>query len=454
MLKKLAITGIIVATAALFGCLAHHGWTHRYGPPAPHDQKARLTLSIPYRDTELVLDPAEVDADVWQAIEPLAVPLLQQVTQPPWPVGLTPSVNVQAFHNGREIYFKLAWEDDGSDVAMTVDKFVDACAIAFPSQPGIVPQSIMMGYSSPVYIWHWKADADAEFWNGDRPEQPDYADRRYPFEDEESAPIQRPKLQSAVMDMISARPGSLTIGPQQLAQGRGQWKDGRWAVVFKRTMVAGNDQCRVQPLTGARAAAFAIWNGGHGDRGARKSLSQWVILAPQRAPRPGGRATQSDGGGRQSSRRPERPIFRLFPSAEAADPSAPAAKEPKVINVTAQRFKYTPNVIKVHKGELITLRMESLDVTHGLYLDGYELQMKADPSSVGKITFVADKTGRFTFRCSETCGEFHPYMIGFLHVTPNSRFTMFAIAILLAGGAFAAAAVFTNRKQKGASTNA
>ena len=102
--------------------------------------------------------------------------------------------------------------------------------------------------------------------------------------------------------------------------------------------------------------------------------------------------------------------------------------EPKLIRVVAQRFHYTPNRISVRKGQRLTLRLESLDVTHGLYLDGYAIDIKAQPGMVGKATFTADKPGRFTFRCSETCGEFHPYMVGFLDVTPNTRFGLFAAA--------------------------
>ena len=105
--------------------------------------------------------------------------------------------------------------------------------------------------------------------------------------------------------------------------------------------------------------------------------------------------------------------------------SAESDAEPRVITILAKRFVYTPSQIEVQKGELITIRLESLDVTHGLFMDGYGINIKARPGLIGKATFVADKPGRFTFRCSETCGEFHPYMVGFMEVTPNSRFRLF-----------------------------
>jgi cytochrome c oxidase subunit 2 len=97
--------------------------------------------------------------------------------------------------------------------------------------------------------------------------------------------------------------------------------------------------------------------------------------------------------------------------------------------------------------------MESLDVTHGLYLDGYGINIKARPGLIGKATFVADKPGRFSFRCSETCGEFHPYMIGFLEVTPNTRFNLFLWAIGIAFVLILGLVLCRSKQENGVETN-
>jgi cytochrome c oxidase subunit 2 len=133
---------------------------------------------------------------------------------------------------------------------------------------------------------------------------------------------------------------------------------------------------------------------------------------------------------------------------------AQSAVQPRVINLQAKRFQYIPHQITVQKGELVTIIMESLDVTHGFYLDGYGVTMKARPGVVGKVTFVADKTGRFSFRCSETCGEFHPYMIGFLKVTPNSRFHLFVAAVCVVFVIALGILLRGARQKKGAEENA
>jgi cytochrome c oxidase subunit 2 len=110
------------------------------------------------------------------------------------------------------------------------------------------------------------------------------------------------------------------------------------------------------------------------------------------------------------------------------------AESEKVIEVKAKKFSYTPNIIKVDKGDRVKIRLISEDVTHGMFIDGYGLETHANPGQDGYISFTADKTGKFAFRCSVTCGEFHPYMIGNLIVGPNTRFYLYLLAMFIIGG--------------------
>ncbi|MCJ7536271.1 MAG: cupredoxin domain-containing protein [Anaerolineales bacterium] len=91
----------------------------------------------------------------------------------------------------------------------------------------------------------------------------------------------------------------------------------------------------------------------------------------------------------------------------------------RIIQVDASTFAFTPAEIKVNQGDQVTIELTSSDVVHGLYLDGYNLQLTIDPGQTNEISFIADQSGSFRFRCSVTCGDLHPFMIGKLHVGTN-----------------------------------
>lgn len=119
------------------------------------------------------------------------------------------------------------------------------------------------------------------------------------------------------------------------------------------------------------------------------------------------------------------------------------------IIIKARQFGYDPSVIKVNKGDKVTIEVITEDVTHGFYLDGYNINLEARPAGdPAVVTFIADKTGKFNFRCSQTCGVFHPFMIGKLIVEPNNTFPG---AIGLAIGIGIGSIFYFSRKEGGLS---
>lgn len=113
--------------------------------------------------------------------------------------------------------------------------------------------------------------------------------------------------------------------------------------------------------------------------------------------------------------------------------ASPAQAAERFFEIKAKKFSYTPNIITVNRGDTVKIRLLSEDVHHGFFLDGYGIKTSAHPGMEGSLKFIADKPGRYTFRCSVTCGEFHPYMVGYLVVGPNSRFWLFAVIVLAIG---------------------
>lgn len=99
--------------------------------------------------------------------------------------------------------------------------------------------------------------------------------------------------------------------------------------------------------------------------------------------------------------------------------AASAGPAERHFRVEANSFQYTPEAIQVNPGDHVMIDLVSTDVVHGLYLDGYDLNVTADPGQTATLSFVADRTGSFRFRCSVTCGALHPFMIGKLNVGSN-----------------------------------
>ena len=448
--RALVAIGLSVLAIAAFGTLVYYAWSHRYGGPAADSAAPQPfpTLRVPHLAQTMELDEQAPWASLWEELPPLDVRMMHQVTETPWPKELIAQVQVRAFHDGQSIYCRLEWSDDQADKATAPGRFPDACAVAMPLAGGPPAQSIMMGFSSLVNFWHWRADVDEQIWHGVPPGTPAYTDHLNSFEDKEVLPVTTPEVTTAVADMLAARPGSLTRKDRQAVQGRGVWRDGRWSVVFKRALRSDDPEADVQIQPGLHAAAFAAWNGQHNDRGARKSMSDWVVMdiAPAQ-PVPAAAELPVDRPGRGAPAAVVAPVRASLLPAFLANVSFGQDERPREITVVAKRFEFNPSTITLRRGELVTLRLESLDVTHGLYLDGYDVQTKARPGMVGKVTFRADKPGRFSYRCSETCGEFHPYMIGYLSVTPNRPFQVFVVVTAAAALVVGSAALLRKRRR-------
>lgn len=111
----------------------------------------------------------------------------------------------------------------------------------------------------------------------------------------------------------------------------------------------------------------------------------------------------------------------------------------------ASQYAYSPAEISVKVGDTVTIELVSTDVVHGLYVDGYDVSITADPGQSASLTFVADKAGSFRLRCNVTCGAMHPFMVGKLHVGVN---TWLYRSIALAGLAVLGSILFTNQKPK------
>ena len=280
-MKKLPVFGVIFVSSAATAWLIWLALAPGRGRPTTASAAAPAppVVRAAYRPITLALDRDALNAPVWNELAPGVVPLKHQVTAIPWGKASVPQVVVQAVHNGERIWFRFQWDDDTENREVARNTFADACAIMFPLLGDPPPEAIMMGFLDPANIWAWKASRDAEVWG--RPQSPEtaYSDYYNPFVKQEVFPVALQPVTSAVQDLVANRVGTTTPKPRQEVAGRGVWKDNRWMVVFERALDLHNSELDAKiPRGGARMAAFAVWNGAKGDRGARKSISEWVRL--------------------------------------------------------------------------------------------------------------------------------------------------------------------------------
>jgi DMSO reductase family type II enzyme heme b subunit len=72
--------------------------------------------------------------------------------------------------------------------------------------------------------------------------------------------------------------GSITVKPEQHAEGRGVWTNGVWRVAITHPLATESENdARLNPGT-ETAVAFAVWEGSHQEAGARKMRTGWVPI--------------------------------------------------------------------------------------------------------------------------------------------------------------------------------
>ena len=82
---------------------------------------------------------------------------------------------------------------------------------------------------------------------------------------------------SPIEDLNAEGFSTLTTQAQQDVDGKGNWSNNRWAVVFKRTLKT-KDANDTQFSGGKAPMAIAIWNGGNKERNGQKAVTQWQTL--------------------------------------------------------------------------------------------------------------------------------------------------------------------------------
>jgi DMSO reductase family type II enzyme heme b subunit len=276
-------------TLAILAALAASQPACRRAAPAPTAEVVAVTRpALPADPTDRAWDDAPLH------VSPL---LMQDLVEPRLMTASTAEVRVRAITDGSHVAFRLEWDDDTLNNMPMAGRFSDGCAVQVPVANGPdvpAPQMGETGRAVEIAYWRasWQAVVDGR---GDTIKDvfPNATVDHYPFEaaslesgstaQKEMATRYAPAraLGNAmagprtdpVQDLVAEGPGTLTPAAKTESTGRGIRTATGWSVVIVRKVPSG-----VGP-TGRGQVAFAVWEGGHDEAGARKMRTGWVVLS-------------------------------------------------------------------------------------------------------------------------------------------------------------------------------
>lgn len=161
------------------------------------------------------------------------------------PVGRIAAVEFSALHTDEVLALRLVWAAPHPTAAIDDnDRFPDGAAVIFPVR-GDAPLATMGSPEQPVDAWHWRADRPG-------------------------------KARSNVATGL----GTTRVNRTMDIAANAEHRDGHWRVVFVRRLISNapdasaNAASAVQFIAGRPARiAFAVWDGGNGERGGLKAFS-------------------------------------------------------------------------------------------------------------------------------------------------------------------------------------
>ena len=87
-----------------------------------------------------------------------------------------------------------------------------------------------------------------------------------------------------------------------------------------------------------------------------------------------------------------------------------ASDNPKVIEITAKKFEFSPSEITLKKGEPVILRLSSSDRVHGFMSKPLKIDTDIPADKTADVPVTPDAAGNFTVICDHYCGTGHGNM--------------------------------------------
>ena len=94
-------------------------------------------------------------------------------------------------------------------------------------------------------------------------------------------------------------------------------------------------------------------------------------------------------------------------------PSTPVAvMEARIVNVDAENWTFTPNVITAKVGEKVVVHLSGKSGVHSFAIPDLGVNVPVAPGQTVDVALPTDKAGTFSFRCAIPCGSGHKDMKG------------------------------------------
>lgn len=216
--------------------------------PAPSQAAESKPAGVAVVAVEDKLTERDITAAAWSKIPAVDIEL---TTAPPVHPAIqgaaaTGKIKVQVARSGKDLLFRLSWKDNGADTVRGVGKFVDGAAVQFTSDGDDRTAILMGGDGRHVDIWHWNAATNSG------------------------------------TNLLANGAGTLAPNSAAKVKAFGRHVDGRWTVVIRREMEASGTDAVTFGKGGKGTVypiAFAIWNGGNGERDGFKAVTvEWQEL--------------------------------------------------------------------------------------------------------------------------------------------------------------------------------
>lgn len=279
----------IGALAAMAAIVVAAGCSKGSEAPAPI---TRLVI----RKVSADLSKADPNAAYWNDVTPGIVKLTAQPMIAPRPEKTTTEeVIVQAVTDGTRAAFRVRWKDPEKSEAGKLGELSDALALEFPlKEGGELPPVFMGAKGNPVHLFHWRAQYQRDKEKG-KPTVKDI----YPNVSVDMYPMEFKEAPGGTLeDREKFSPGVVEGNPQSYAKegvdeviaegfstsavqaghgstAHGEWRGGEWTLVIVRPLsIEGGSSLK---SGGGANIAFAVWQGGKGEVGARKCVTmQWT----------------------------------------------------------------------------------------------------------------------------------------------------------------------------------